>query len=68
MSDTDLSDLDIIADDHKNIKAHKITVQKMATHSLTAGLQNKDRGQVCLFLKKGVQRPGKCPRMSGNLI
>lgn len=49
MSDTDLSNLDIIADDHKNIKAHKITVQKMATNSLTSGLQNKDRGQVFIF-------------------
>ena len=46
MSDTDLSNLDIITDDQQTIKSHRITVQKVATHALTNGLQAKDRGQV----------------------
>lgn len=51
MSDTDLSNLEIIADDHKNIKAYKVKVKKMATHSLTTGLRNKDRGQVTIAVQ-----------------
>ncbi|XP_033212556.1 conserved oligomeric Golgi complex subunit 5 [Belonocnema kinseyi] len=46
ISDSDLSNLDIIADDQQTIKSHRMTVQKVATHALTSGLQAKDRGQV----------------------
>ncbi|XP_015592291.1 conserved oligomeric Golgi complex subunit 5 isoform X2 [Cephus cinctus] len=46
MSDVDLSGLDVVADDQQAIKVHRATVQRIATHTLTQGLQSTDRTQV----------------------
>lgn len=46
MSDTDLSGLDIVADDQQAVKTHKMAVQRIATHKLTQGLQASDASQV----------------------
>lgn len=46
MADTDLNGLDVIADDQQAIKAQRATVQRIATHTLTQGLQAMDRTKV----------------------
>ncbi|XP_034194071.1 conserved oligomeric Golgi complex subunit 5 four way stop isoform X1 [Osmia lignaria lignaria] len=46
MMDTDLNGLDVIADDQQAVKAHRMTVQRLATHTLTQGLQTMDRGKI----------------------
>ncbi|XP_020284028.1 conserved oligomeric Golgi complex subunit 5 [Pseudomyrmex gracilis] len=46
MADTDLNGLDIVADDQQAIKAQRATVQRIATHTLTQGLQAMDRTKV----------------------
>ncbi|KAK0167039.1 hypothetical protein PV327_004487 [Microctonus hyperodae] len=46
MSDTDLSGLDIVADDQQAVKTHKIAIQRIATHALNQGLQTSDSDQV----------------------
>ncbi|KAI4498081.1 hypothetical protein M0802_006905 [Mischocyttarus mexicanus] len=46
MSDTDLNGLDIIADDQQAVKAHRAVVKRVATHTLTQGLQAMDRVKV----------------------
>lgn len=46
MSDVDLSGLDVVADDQQAVKIHRATVQRIATHTLTQGLQGTDRMQV----------------------
>ncbi|EFN71938.1 Conserved oligomeric Golgi complex subunit 5 [Camponotus floridanus] len=46
MADTDLNGLDVIADDQLAVKAQRATVQKIATHTLTQGLQAMDRTKV----------------------
>ncbi|XP_011869002.1 PREDICTED: conserved oligomeric Golgi complex subunit 5 [Vollenhovia emeryi] len=46
MADTDLNGLDVIADDQQAIKAQRATVQRIATHTLTQGLQTMDRAKV----------------------
>ncbi|XP_015108822.1 conserved oligomeric Golgi complex subunit 5 [Diachasma alloeum] len=65
MSDTDLSGLDIVADDQQAVKTLKASVQRIATHSLTQGLQQADSSQVGTaiqvfenlgMLKKAVER------------
>lgn len=47
MADTDLNGLDVIADDQQAVKAQRATVQRIATHTLTQGLQAMDRTKVC---------------------
>ncbi|KAK9303138.1 hypothetical protein QLX08_005091 [Tetragonisca angustula] len=46
MMDTDLNGLDVIADDQQVVKSHKATVQRIATHTLSQGLQMMDRTKV----------------------
>ncbi|XP_068988654.1 conserved oligomeric Golgi complex subunit 5 isoform X1 [Bombus flavifrons] len=46
MMDTDLNGLDVIADDQQVVKSHRITVQRIATHTLSQGLQTMDRAKV----------------------
>lgn len=46
MADTDLNGLDVIADDQQAIKSQRTTVQRIATHTLTQGLQTMDRTKV----------------------
>lgn len=46
MADTDLNGLDVIADDQQAVKAQRATVQRIATHTLTQGLQAMDRTKV----------------------
>ncbi|XP_076749303.1 conserved oligomeric Golgi complex subunit 5 four way stop isoform X2 [Xylocopa sonorina] len=46
MMDTDLNGLDVIADDQQAIKSHRTTVQRIATHTLSQGLQTMDRTKV----------------------
>lgn len=46
MSDTDLTGLDIVADDQQAVKTLKASVQRIATHSLAQGLQQSDSSQV----------------------
>ncbi|XP_043800315.1 conserved oligomeric Golgi complex subunit 5 [Apis laboriosa] len=46
MMDTDLNGLDVIADDQQVIKSHRTTVQRIATHTLSQGLQTMDRTKV----------------------
>lgn len=46
MSDTDLSGLDVVAEDQRAVKVHRATVQRIATHTLSQGLQSNDRSQV----------------------
>lgn len=46
MMDTDLNGLDVIADDQQAVKTHRTTVQRIATHTLTQGLQTMDRTKV----------------------
>lgn len=46
MADTDLNGLDVIADDQQAIKTQRATVQRIATHTLTQGLQTMDRLKV----------------------
>lgn len=46
MADTDLNGLDVIADDQQAIKTQRATVQRIATHTLTQGLQAMDRTKV----------------------
>nr|XP_012235573.1 PREDICTED: conserved oligomeric Golgi complex subunit 5 [Linepithema humile] len=46
MADTDLNGLDVIADDQQAVKAQRATVQRIATHTLTQGLQTMDRTKV----------------------
>lgn len=46
MMDTDLNGLDVIADDQQAVKAHRTTVQRIATHTLSQGLQSMDRTKV----------------------
>ncbi|XP_050453990.1 conserved oligomeric Golgi complex subunit 5 isoform X2 [Cataglyphis hispanica] len=46
MADTDLNGLDVIADDQQVIKAQRATVQRIATHTLTQGLQAMNRTKV----------------------
>lgn len=46
MMDTDLNGLDVIADDQQAVKAHRMTVQRLATHTLIQGLQTMDRAKV----------------------
>lgn len=54
MSDTDLNGLDIIADDQQAVKAHRAVVKRVATHTLTQGLQTMDRVKVCDQKKKNT--------------
>ncbi|XP_072761545.1 conserved oligomeric Golgi complex subunit 5 [Anoplolepis gracilipes] len=46
MADTDLNGLDVIADDQQAVKAQRATVQRIATHTLTQGLQAMDRTKI----------------------
>ncbi|CAK9825319.1 Conserved oligomeric Golgi complex subunit 5 [Anthophora retusa] len=46
MIDTDLNGLDVIADDQQAVKTHRATVQRIATHTLSQGLQTMDRTKV----------------------
>ncbi|XP_024872305.1 conserved oligomeric Golgi complex subunit 5 isoform X2 [Temnothorax curvispinosus] len=46
MADTDLNGLDVIADDQQAVKTQRATVQRIATHTLTQGLQTMDRTKV----------------------
>lgn len=46
MADTDLSGLDVVAEDQRAVKVHRATVQRIATHTLSQGLQSNDRSQV----------------------
>ncbi|XP_076376967.1 conserved oligomeric Golgi complex subunit 5 four way stop [Megalopta genalis] len=46
MMDTDLNGLDVIADDQQAVKAHRTTVQRIATHTLSQGLQTMDGAKV----------------------
>ena len=46
MMDTDLNGLDVIADDQQAVKAHRTTVQRIASHTLSQGLQTMDRTKV----------------------
>ena len=46
MMDTDLNGLDVIADDQLAVKAHRTTVQRIASHTLSQGLQTMDRTKV----------------------
>ncbi|XP_003402291.2 conserved oligomeric Golgi complex subunit 5 isoform X1 [Bombus terrestris] len=46
MMDTDLNGLDVIADDQQVVKSHRTTVQRIATHTLSQGLQTMDRAKV----------------------
>ncbi|CAD1472025.1 unnamed protein product, partial [Heterotrigona itama] len=46
MMDTDLNGLDVIADDQQIVKSHRTTVQRIATHTLSQGLQMMDRTKV----------------------
>ncbi|CAL7944682.1 unnamed protein product [Xylocopa violacea] len=46
MMDTDLNGLDVIADDQQAIKFHRTAVQRIATHTLSQGLQTMDRTKV----------------------
>ncbi|KOX69822.1 Conserved oligomeric Golgi complex subunit 5 [Melipona quadrifasciata] len=46
MMDTDLNGLDVIADDQQIVKSHRATVQRIATHTLSQGLQIMDRTKV----------------------
>ncbi|XP_012536176.1 conserved oligomeric Golgi complex subunit 5 isoform X1 [Monomorium pharaonis] len=46
MADTDLNGLDVIADDQQAMKTQRATVQRIATHTLTQGLQTMDRTKV----------------------
>lgn len=46
MMDTDLNGLDVIADDQQVVKSHRTTVQRIATHTLSQGLQTMDRTKV----------------------
>ncbi|XP_043528102.1 conserved oligomeric Golgi complex subunit 5 [Frieseomelitta varia] len=46
MMDTDLNGLDVIADDQQVVKSHRATVQRIATHTLSQGLQMMDRTKV----------------------
>ncbi|XP_053975408.1 conserved oligomeric Golgi complex subunit 5 isoform X1 [Hylaeus volcanicus] len=46
MMDTDLNGLDVIADDQQAVKTHRATVQRIATHTLSQGLQMMDRTKV----------------------
>lgn len=46
MMDTDLNGLDVIADDQQAVKSHRATVQRIATHTLSQGLQTMDRTKV----------------------
>ncbi|XP_031840113.1 conserved oligomeric Golgi complex subunit 5 four way stop [Nomia melanderi] len=46
MMDTDLNGLDVIADDQQAVKTHRTTVQRIATHTLSQGLQTMDRTKV----------------------
>lgn len=50
MADTDLNGLDVIADDQQAVKAQRGTVQRIATHMLTQGLQAMDRTKVFIQL------------------
>ncbi|XP_011308530.1 conserved oligomeric Golgi complex subunit 5 isoform X2 [Fopius arisanus] len=65
MSDTDLGGLDIVADDQQAVKTLKASVQRVATHSLTQGLQQSDSRQVgtaiqvfenLVMLRKAVEK------------
>ncbi|XP_012288716.1 conserved oligomeric Golgi complex subunit 5 [Orussus abietinus] len=46
LSDTDLSGLDVVADDQQSVKSHRKTVRRIATQTLTQGLQMNNRSQV----------------------
>ncbi|XP_048513205.1 conserved oligomeric Golgi complex subunit 5 isoform X3 [Athalia rosae] len=46
MADTDLSGLDVVAEDQRIVKVHRATVQRIAAHTLSQGLQSNDRAQV----------------------
>ncbi|XP_011631071.1 conserved oligomeric Golgi complex subunit 5 isoform X2 [Pogonomyrmex barbatus] len=46
LADTDLNGLDVIADDQQTIKTQRVTVQRIATHTLTQGLQMTDKTKV----------------------
>ncbi|KAK1128309.1 hypothetical protein K0M31_002778 [Melipona bicolor] len=46
MMDTDLNGLDVIADDQQIVKSHRATVQRIAIHTLSQGLQMMDRTKV----------------------
>lgn len=50
MADTDLNGLDVIADDQQAIKTQRATVQRIATHTLTQGLQAMDRTKVSYII------------------
>lgn len=50
MMDTDLNGLDVIADDQQVVKSHRITVQRIATHTLSQGLQTMDRAKVYKYI------------------
>ena len=50
MMDTDLNGLDVIADDQQVVKSHKATVQRIATHTLSQGLQMMDRTKVYEYI------------------
>jgi len=50
MADTDLNGLDVIADDQQAIKTQRVTVQRIATHTLTQGLQAMDRTKVLYII------------------
>lgn len=46
MSDTDLSGLDVVADDQQAVKTHRMNVQRIANHTLSTGLETTDKTQV----------------------
>lgn len=50
MMDTDLNGLDVIADDQQVVKSHRTTVQRIATHTLSQGLQTMDRAKVYKYI------------------
>lgn len=51
MADSDLSGLDIIADDQQSVKSLKLTVKKIATDALSLGLQQSDSTKVSMAIQ-----------------
>ncbi|KAG7197156.1 hypothetical protein KM043_007239 [Ampulex compressa] len=51
ISDSDLNGLDVVADDQQAVKAHRATVQRIASHTLTQGLQTMDRTKVSIAVQ-----------------
>ncbi|XP_043272815.1 conserved oligomeric Golgi complex subunit 5 [Venturia canescens] len=51
MSDTDLSGLDVVADDQQAVKTHRINVQRIANHTMNRGLETTNSAQVSVAVQ-----------------